>query len=125
MSPRLLKTSTEEVQNDRLQAVRRLSKRFGHCLVVLKGHQTIIGRDEDCCFVNSSGNSFLAQGGSGDLLTGFLGGLLAQPLLQADATKTTGYGVWEHGAAADLLSTTRPNWTVEDLAEVLGGVGAS
>ena len=117
---RLLESSTGEVQRDRSAALRKLSRKWGHCWVVLKGHQTLIGRDEDTYFVNSSGNPFLAQGGSGDLLTGYLGGLLAQPALQRDPGKTIRYAVWQHGASADELLATRSNWTVEDLANVLG-----
>ena len=93
--------------------------------MVLKGHQTVIGRGEGGVFVNSSGNPLLAQGGSGDLLTGYLGGLLAQPALQTNPEKTICYAVWEHGAAADALNSTRPNWTVEDLTAVLGSVRTS
>ena len=74
-------------------------------------------------FVNSSGNPYLAQGGSGDVLAGFTAGLLAQPDLQPDAGKVMCYAVWQHGAAADQLQQTRSNWTVEDLVEVLGNVG--
>ena len=72
-------------------------------------------------FVNSSGNPYLAQGGSGDVLAGFIGGLMAQPKLQADADKVLRYAVWQHGFAADYLQKTRTNWTVENLVEVLGG----
>jgi NAD(P)H-hydrate epimerase len=70
--------------------------------------------------VNSSGNPHLAQGGSGDLLGGFITGLLAQPALQRDPAKTIGYAVWQHGAAADQLQSARTNWTIEDLAQVIG-----
>jgi NAD(P)H-hydrate epimerase len=69
--------------------------------------------------VNSSGNPHLAQGGSGDLLGGFLTGLLAQPRLQEDPAKTISYAVWKHGAAADELQATRTHWTIEDLAAAL------
>jgi len=117
---RLLQTNTSEIQKNRPEAVRKLSNRFGGCFIVLKGHQTLIGRDQGDLFVNSSGNPFLAQGGSGDLLTGYLGGLLAQPSLLDDPAKTICYAVWQHGASADSLLATRPNWTVEDLAGVLG-----
>ena len=88
--------------------------------MVLKGHQTLIGRDDGTIFVNSSGNPFLAQGGSGDLLSGYLAGLLAQPALQSDGMKTIRYGVWQHGAAADWLREHKSNWVVEDLAVELG-----
>ena len=116
----MLKTSTAEVQGNRAKAVRDLSSRWGNSYVVLKGHQTMIGRTREDLFVNCSGNPHLAQGGSGDLLAGYLGGLLAQPILQKSASLAIQYAVWQHGASADLLAATRPNWTVEDLAEVLG-----
>ena len=117
---RLLKTSAAQVQADRVAALRELSKKFGDGWVVLKGHETLVGRSEGNIFVNSSGNAQLAQGGSGDLLAGFIAGLLAQPALQTDVEKTLRYAVWQHGAAADKLSLTRGNWTVEDLATELG-----
>lgn len=117
---RMLGTSTAEVQGDRVGALRELSRLFGGCHVVLKGHQTLIGRAREELFVNSTGNPHLAQGGSGDLLAGFLGGLLAQPALAREARKTVRYAVWQHGAAADALLARKSNWTIEELADVLG-----
>lgn len=117
---RLLGITAQKVQSHRLDSLRKLSKKFGGCWVILKGHQTLIGRSTGKVFVNSTGNPQLAQGGSGDLLAGFLAGLLAQPALQTDLEKTLSYAVWQHGAAADELSMKRKNWTIEDLAEVLG-----
>ena len=115
---RLLKMTAAQVQTNRPAALREISQKFGNCLVVLKGHQTLVGRSEGQIFVNSSGNPQLAQGGAGDVLGGLLAGLLAQPALQADALQTLRHGVWRHGAAADALQATRSNWVVEDLAEV-------
>jgi len=117
---RLLQTTAANVQANRIVALRALSKKFGGAWVVLKGHQTLIGREAGTVFVNGSGNAQLAQGGSGDLLAGFITGLLAQPTLAADVEKTLRYAVWQHGAAADKLSLTRANWTVEDLAAEIG-----
>jgi NAD(P)H-hydrate epimerase len=74
--------------------------------------------------VNSSGNPKLAQGGSGDVLAGYVAGLLAQPALQVDCFQTLRYAVWQHGAAADALSSQRPNWVVEELAATVGMVQA-
>lgn len=119
---RLLEVSSGDVQSDRAQSVRELSKRFGQCWVVLKGHQTVVGAARTDLQVNSSGNAHLAQGGSGDLLAGFMGGLLAQPALQDHPAQTLAYAVWQHGAAADRLQATQPNWTIEELAGVLGAV---
>jgi NAD(P)H-hydrate epimerase len=117
---RLLQTSAAEVQANRPKALREISKHLGNCWVILKGAQTLIGRSTGEIRVNPSGNPHLAQGGSGDLLSGFLAGLLAQPALQADALKTLCYGVWQHGAAADRLQAGRANWVVEDLVEEIG-----
>ena len=80
----------------------------------------MIGRSTGEIYVNSSGNPHLAQGGSGDLLSGYLAGLLSQPELQIDALKTIRYAVWQHGAAADALHAIRKAWTIEDLANVIG-----
>jgi NAD(P)H-hydrate epimerase len=117
---RLLSTNPQQVQANRVQALRDLSKKFGHAWVVLKGHQTLIGRSTGAIYVNSSGNPHLAQGGSGDVLGGYIAGLLTQPPLQADPLKTIRYAVWQHGAAADHLQCTRPGWVVEDLVTELG-----
>jgi hydroxyethylthiazole kinase-like uncharacterized protein yjeF len=116
----LLHQTVPQVQADRPRALRELSRRFGNCWVVLKGHQTLIGRAEGKIFVNPSGNPHLAQGGSGDALAGYIAGLLAQPALQADVEKTLRYAVWQHGAAADELQARRANWVVEDLVTELG-----
>ena len=117
---RLLNWPVTKIQSQRVAAVRELSKKFGGAWIVLKGHQTLIGRSESEIFVNSSGNPHLAQGGSGDLLSGFIAGLLAQPALQAEVEKVLRYAVWQHGAAADELSATRRNWVIEDLTKVIG-----
>lgn len=117
---RLLGVTTDEVQQDRPAALRALSQRFGNCWVVLKGRHTLVGCAEGRLFVNSSGNDGLAQGGSGDLLAGYLTGWLAQPAVQNDPLMAIRYAVWEHGAAADRLATRRGNWIMEELAGELG-----
>ena len=117
---RMLNMTVQQVQANRAHAVREISRRFGNCWVVLKGHQTLIGRSTGEIFVNPSGNPFLAQGGSGDVLAGFLAGLLAQPELQKDVGKTIRFAVWQHGEAADKLQAMQKNWVVEDLLGELG-----
>jgi NAD(P)H-hydrate epimerase len=108
------------VQADRVEALRQLSRRLGNCYVVLKGHHTLVGRAVGPVFINGSGNPLLAQGGSGDLLAGYLAGLLAQPACQKDPLTAIRYAVWQHGASADDLTRQRGNWTIEDLAASLG-----
>lgn len=117
---RMLKASVDWVQQDRLRAVREISGKYGDCHVVLKGYLSLIGRAEGPVFVNGSGNPHLAQGGAGDVLAGFLAGLLAQPLLQHRAEDTIRFAVWAHGAAADRLEREKPNWVIDELAEVIG-----
>jgi hydroxyethylthiazole kinase-like uncharacterized protein yjeF len=117
---RLLKTTAQEIQKDRIASLRKISRRFGNCWVVLKGNKTLIGRSRGQIFVNPSGNPHLAQGGSGDVLAGFIAGLIAQPKLQTDVERTICYAVWQHGLAADKLLKVRANWTVEDLIEKIG-----
>jgi hydroxyethylthiazole kinase-like uncharacterized protein yjeF len=116
---RLLGIPVTEVQADRPAAVRELARRY-QSVVALKGHQTLVGGTSSRIRVNSSGNPGLAQGGSGDVLGGFLTGLLAQPRLQSDLLQTVAYAVWEHGRAADRLETRSHHWTAEDLANEIG-----
>jgi hydroxyethylthiazole kinase-like uncharacterized protein yjeF len=117
---RLLGLTSEQVQSNRMGAVRDLSKKFGHAWVVLKGHQTLVGKSSGEVYVNSSGNPHLAQGGSGDVLAGYLAGLLAQERLREHPLTAIRFAVWQHGAAADMLQGSRRNWIVEDLVEALG-----
>jgi NAD(P)H-hydrate epimerase len=119
----LLKSTSPQVQANRLESLRQIARRYGNPWVVLKGHQTLIGRQDGPVFVNSSGGPYLAQGGSGDVLAGYLSGLIAQPAWQQNLAQTVRYAVWQHGAAADALETRQPNWVVEDLAAELGLAG--
>ncbi len=68
--------------------------------VVLKGSRTVIAVPEGSVFVNITGNSALAKGGSGDVLAGMIGGLCAQGL---SANHSARLAVYLHGRAADLL----------------------
>ena len=119
----LLKSTAPQVQANRLEALRQIARRYGNPWVVLKGHQTLVGRQEGPVFVNPSGGPHLAQGGSGDVLAGFLSGLIAQPAWQQNLPLAVRYAVWQHGATADALEARQPNWIVEELAAELGLAG--
>jgi hydroxyethylthiazole kinase-like uncharacterized protein yjeF len=119
---RMLGIQTDKVQKHRLETVRELSRRYGECWVVLKGCQTCIGSHAGEVFINSTGNPFLAQGGSGDVLAGYLGGLVAGESGSKDLLLPLRYGVWQHGATADSLSARRLNWGVGELLDELGNV---
>lgn len=69
--------SVNEIQTDRFKWAREFSKRYPKVVLVLKGTNTIITKD-DLLYVNPLGTSKLAKGGSGDVLAGMIGSLLAQ-----------------------------------------------
>ena len=96
---RLLGTTTAIVQRDRLAAARAIAKRL-NAHVVLKGAGSVLAHPDGAWEVNASGNAALASAGSGDVLAGIAGALLAQGLDAADALR---YAVCLHGAAADRL----------------------
>lgn len=98
---RLLGVTAPVVQADRLEHARELAMRFNG-VVVLKGAGSVIARPDGFAAVNTSGNPGLATGGSGDVLAGFCGALLAQGWPAWEAALGA---VWMHGAAADWLVT--------------------
>ncbi len=97
---RLVGASVEEIQKDRIGFTMALARRIG-AIVVLKGARTVIANKEGNSWVNLTGNPGMATGGSGDILTGIIGGLLTQKLSCLEAAKT---GVYLHGYAADLAA---------------------
>jgi len=100
---RLLGTTTAEVEADRLAAVRTLATRT-RAVVVLKGARTLVcdgSGGEAVCSINPTGGPALATGGSGDVLAGTIGALLAQGLSAGDAARA---GAFVHGAAGDALA---------------------
>jgi ADP-dependent NAD(P)H-hydrate dehydratase / NAD(P)H-hydrate epimerase len=95
---RLLNTSIESVQSDRLKHAREFAA--GHKVhVVLKGHRTLIAGPDGRTFVNLTGNAGMATGGTGDLLTGMVAAWFAQLL---DAEAACKLAVYLHGTAGDL-----------------------
>ena len=96
---RLLGTTVVQVQADRTAAVRKIGEIFG-ATVVLKGHKTLVAAPDTEIYINHSGNAGLATAGSGDVLGGIVGSLLAQGLKLFEAACA---GVWLHGAAADVM----------------------
>lgn len=96
---RLLGCDTARIQADRPAAARSLARRYG-AWIVLKGAGSLVCAPDGRCQRNPSGNPGLATAGSGDVLAGMLGALLAQRLPVEQAVPAA---VWLHGAAADAL----------------------
>lgn len=99
---RLLGRTVAEVEADRLDAFARFARDY-EVVTVLKGAQSIVTSPSGQRSINPSGNTGLAKGGSGDLLTGLTAGLLAQGMEAYDATRL---GVFMHGMAADVTAET-------------------
>ena len=97
---RLLGSDAPTVQRDRLSAARSLAARFAS-VVVLKGTGTVVAAPDGRLAINPTGNAALATGGTGDVLGGIIGALLAQHLPRFEAALA---GVYLHGLAADTLS---------------------
>jgi NAD(P)H-hydrate epimerase len=98
---RLLGTTTAEIQSDRIGAARQASNRF-HCITVLKGARTVIADPTGRVFINTTGNSGMATGGTGDILAGIIGGLLAQGISPLEAAVC---GTYIHGLAGDITAS--------------------
>src|SRR6266478_1783993 len=100
---RLTRLDGAAVQADRIGVARRLAAERG-VIVVLKGARTVIAEPDGRLAINCSGNPGLGSGGTGDVLAGMLGGLLAQGYPAADAARL---GVFLHGYAADRVAARR------------------
>jgi NAD(P)H-hydrate epimerase len=97
---RLIDTTSGDVQKDRIGCARIFAENFNTHLV-LKGARTVIAHPDGRVFINPTGNSGMASGGMGDVLTGIIAGFISQghsPELAAHA------GVYLHGAVADSLA---------------------
>ena len=75
-----------------------------NCCVVMKGYHSRVFTPNGTCYVNTTGGPGMAKGGSGDVLTGLIGGLMARGYSAEDAATL---GVWIHGYAGDVLSAER------------------
>jgi len=101
---RLCGLSTSEIQQDRIAAARNLAEQ--HLVhVVLKGAGTVVAGSDGRTWLNATGNSGMASGGMGDVLTGTIAGLLAQGAMAIDAALAA---VYLHGLAADMLAGESP-----------------
>ncbi|MGE5417408.1 MAG: NAD(P)H-hydrate dehydratase [Acidobacteriota bacterium] len=98
---RLLKISVEEVQANRLEVARKAAQDWG-VTVVLKGSRTIVAKPNGDIYLNITGNPGMATGGSGDVLTGMIAGLIAQGMRPDTAAYV---GAYLHGRAGDIAKT--------------------
>ena len=110
---RLAGCSTAEVQKDRLGVARRFAREH-ELIVVLKGHRTLVVRPDGEAWVNTTGNPGMSTGGTGDILTGMVAGMLAQNVPAQNPTGHNADGaltavcaaVHLHGLAGDVMRET-------------------
>jgi len=100
---RLLGISPTEVQRDRLNIARNFA-RDHELIVVLKGHRTLIAQPNGEVWVNTTGNPGMATGGTGDILTGMIAGMIGQHT--GDLTTAVIAAVYLHGLAGDIANET-------------------
>ena len=95
---RLTGKPTGEREEQRRILARQFAQQHG-CILLLKGHRTIIASPDGRTVVNTTGNSGLAKAGSGDVLTGMIAALVAQ---RVEGFAAATWGAYLHGRAADL-----------------------
>lgn len=100
---RLTEKSITELQQD-LPAAAQSFANAHHAVCVLKDARTVVGMPDQTFYVNATGNHGMATGGSGDVLSGFLAGLLAQGSSCEEAAVA---GVYLHGLAGDLAAAKK------------------
>jgi NAD(P)H-hydrate epimerase len=94
---RMAKVSNAEVQSRRLEIAQTFAREH-RCYLVLKGSRTVIAAPDGGAWLNPTGNPGMASGGMGDVLTGIIGGFLAQGYAPAHACQL---GVFLHGHVGD------------------------
>ncbi len=100
---RLMDISVREIQEDRIGAATRCSADLG-CHIILKGARTIVSAPSGEVFINPTGNPGMASGGTGDVLTGMIGGFLCQGMPLTDAAVVA---TFLHGRAGDRVATEK------------------
>ena len=115
---RLAGLSSEETESRRLQLTAELAARW-NAVLMLKGSPSLIGAPDGRVFINPTGDDALARGGSGDVLTGLVGGLLAQGL---DALEAALLGAYIHGQAGTMAAHGRSNRSVL-VREITAAIG--
>jgi NAD(P)H-hydrate epimerase len=114
---RLLDTDADGIDADRFESAKRLAEKFGQT-VVLKGLHPVICTLEGDIYVIPTGTPLLASAGTGDVLAGMIGSLLAQGLAPTNAANL---GAYIHGSLAEIVAVRLGHRTYGILASDLAG----
>lgn len=115
---RLIRKTVSDVESNRFGIARNFAEKY-QCVLLLKGHHTVIASPDGRLWVSKSGNSGLAKGGSGDVLSGFIAGLLASGFSAEGAAVC---GVFCQGRASEFLTEKKGlrGYTPSDVASIIG-----
>ena len=94
---RISKLTLEQIKEDLVLVAGQMAKKYS-CVFICKDASTVVADYDHQTYINISGNHGMATGGSGDVLAGIIGGLLAQGM---DVKRASGLGVYLHGLAGD------------------------
>lgn len=109
---RLINKSISEVESDRINIAREYAKKY-ESIVLLKGYNTVI-TDGKNVYINTTGNSKMASGGSGDCLTGMIVSLLAQ---KHSPLESALIGAYVHGKAGEISGKSKYSITASEIIE--------
>ena len=120
---RLIGGTIEDVQADRVGISRRKAQEWG-AVVVLKGARTVVADPDGPAAIIPTGNPGMATGGTGDVLAGLIGALLAGGMRPREAARVA---AWVHGRAGDIAASRfgERGMVAGDLAEAIGAVWAA
>lgn len=112
---RLTKLTTKEIEHQRARIARKFAGTY-NCVLLLKGHQTVVAAKNKKVYINTTGNPGMATAGSGDVLTGMIAALIGQGLSGFEAAK---WGAYLHGKAGDLAAKakTRAGMMASDIID--------
>lgn len=112
---RLIGRSREYVETHRRRLALEFARKY-RCVLLLKGHRTVVASPQGKVYINTTGNAGMATAGSGDVLTGMIAALLGQGLTGFEAAK---FAAWWHGKAGDLAAQakTRASMIASDIIE--------
>ncbi len=117
---RLIGSSREAVERDRVNIARSFAKKY-RCVLLLKGHRTVVASPSGKVYINRTGNAGMATAGSGDVLTGMIAALLGQGIEVFEAAKTACYA---HGRAGDRAAKhkDKASMIAADIIDFIGKV---
>lgn len=115
---KLIDKPIEDIRRNRKKYVERFTEQYPNVVLVLKGYNTLIAKKGEILYINPTGNAGLAQGGTGDVLAGLIGGFMAQGI---SAMHSAVAGAYIHGNAGDICAKalSQRAMTTTDVIEAL------